>query len=105
MRLKPQPLWLAALHSIGLGEIIRLPMKLPSFSFPLTGAVLCAFTLPFFADALLPKQAGGKSEKDIYHGGWIDFNKNGKKDVFEYPTQLRDKPDGTCAPASPRKGA
>ena len=24
--------------------------------------------------------------KDIYHKGWIDFNKNGRKDVFEDPT-------------------
>ena len=31
-----------------------------------------------------------KSEKDIYHDGWIDFNKNGKKDVFEDPTQPQD---------------
>ena len=26
----------------------------------------------------------------IYHKGWIDFNKNGKKDVFEDPTQPID---------------
>ena len=38
-----------------------------------------------FAAALLPNQEGLKSEKDIYHAGWIDFNKNGKKDVFEDP--------------------
>ena len=25
--------------------------------------------------------------KSIYHEGWIDFNKNGKMDVFEDPTQ------------------
>ena len=24
-----------------------------------------------------------KAQSNIYHGGWIDFNKNGKKDVFE----------------------
>lgn len=30
-------------------------------------------------------------KKDIYHQGWIDFNKNGKKDVFEDPGQLIDK--------------
>ena len=28
---------------------------------------------------------------DIYHGGWIDFNKNGKMDVFEDPSQPIDK--------------
>ena len=26
----------------------------------------------------------------IYHEGWIDFNKNGKKDIFEDPTQPVD---------------
>lgn len=30
-------------------------------------------------------------EKKIYHKGWIDFNKNGVKDVFEDPTQNIDK--------------
>jgi beta-glucosidase len=25
--------------------------------------------------------------KSIYHDGWIDFNKNGKEDIFEDPTQ------------------
>ncbi|MFL5811442.1 MAG: glycoside hydrolase family 3 N-terminal domain-containing protein [Flavisolibacter sp.] len=30
-------------------------------------------------------------QKNIYHQGWIDFNKNGKKDVFEDPTQALDK--------------
>ena len=30
-------------------------------------------------------------QKSIYHNGWIDFNKNGKKDVFEDPTQSIDK--------------
>ncbi|GAB3911983.1 glycoside hydrolase family 3 N-terminal domain-containing protein [Mucilaginibacter boryungensis] len=30
-------------------------------------------------------------EKNIYHKGWIDFNKNGKKDVFEDPTQPIEK--------------
>ncbi len=29
--------------------------------------------------------------KSIYHTGWIDFNKNGKKDVFEDQTQPIDK--------------
>ena len=27
----------------------------------------------------------------IYHKGWIDFNKNGKKDIYEDPTQPIDK--------------
>ena len=29
--------------------------------------------------------------KSIYHSGWIDFNKNGKKDVFEDQSQPIDK--------------
>lgn len=28
--------------------------------------------------------------KSMYHDGWIDFNKNGKKDIFEDPTQPID---------------
>jgi beta-glucosidase len=28
---------------------------------------------------------------ELYHEGWIDFNKNGKKDVFEDPTQPVEK--------------
>src|SRR6201995_4810288 len=29
--------------------------------------------------------------KNIYHKGWVDFNKNGKMDVFEDPSQPIDK--------------
>ena len=28
---------------------------------------------------------------DIYHKGWIDFNKNGRKDIYEDPTQSIDR--------------
>ena len=38
----------------------------------LASAAMAALTLN--ADA---------QDKNIYHKGWIDFNKNGKKDVFE----------------------
>lgn len=31
------------------------------------------------------------AQKNIYHKGWIDFNKNGKMDVFEDPSQPVDK--------------
>lgn len=31
------------------------------------------------------------AQKSIYHNGWIDFNKNGTKDVFEDPQQPIDK--------------
>jgi len=30
-------------------------------------------------------------QKNIYHKGWVDFNKNGKIDVFEDPSQTVDK--------------
>lgn len=30
-------------------------------------------------------------QKNIYHKGWVDFNKNGKMDVFEDPSQPIDK--------------
>ncbi|HTI58532.1 glycoside hydrolase family 3 N-terminal domain-containing protein [Mucilaginibacter sp.] len=30
-------------------------------------------------------------QKNIYHKGWIDFNKNGKMDVFEDPSQTVEK--------------
>ncbi|SDS24364.1 beta-glucosidase [Mucilaginibacter mallensis] len=31
------------------------------------------------------------AQKSIYHKGWVDFNKNGKMDVFEDPSQPIDK--------------
>ena len=37
--------------------------------------LLCLAVVPFWADAS-PK---------IYHKGWIDFNKNGKMDIYENP--------------------
>src|SRR4030095_9890493 len=30
-------------------------------------------------------------QKNIYHKGWIDFNKNGTMDVFENPSQPVEK--------------
>jgi beta-glucosidase len=30
-------------------------------------------------------------QKNIYHKGWVDFNKNGKKDIFEDPAQPIEK--------------
>jgi beta-glucosidase len=31
------------------------------------------------------------TRKDIYHDGWMDLNKNGKKDIYEDSTQLVEK--------------
>ncbi|MEO5713739.1 MAG: glycoside hydrolase family 3 N-terminal domain-containing protein [Luteolibacter sp.] len=39
----------------------------------------------------LAKQSDAGARKEIYHEGWIDFNKDGSKDVFEDSTQPRDK--------------
>jgi beta-glucosidase len=36
-------------------------------------------------------QTSSAQTKSIYKKGWIDFNKNGKKDVFEDPTQVLEK--------------
>jgi beta-glucosidase len=38
-----------------------------------------------FAQSFQPKM------KSIYHSDWIDLNKNGKKDIYEDPTQEVDK--------------
>ncbi|MFB6317889.1 glycoside hydrolase family 3 N-terminal domain-containing protein [Saccharicrinis sp. FJH54] len=37
------------------------------------------------------KFATGKKGLNIYHKSWVDFNKNGKKDVYEDPDQALDK--------------
>ena len=34
----------------------------------------------------LPAQQQAGARKDIYHDGWIDLNKNGRKDVYEDPS-------------------
>ena len=39
------------------------------------------------AAALQPTNLGLQSSKSIYHDGWIDFNKNERKDVFEDTTK------------------
>jgi beta-glucosidase len=49
--------------------------------------ILTIPSLPSQAAALKPAQIGLKSDKNIYHDGWIDFNKNGRKDVFEDPSK------------------
>ena len=35
--------------------------------------------------------ATSAQDRSIYHDGWIDFNKNGVKDIFEDPTQPVDR--------------
>jgi beta-glucosidase len=41
--------------------------------------------------AICTVQGVSAQNKDIYHKGWIDFNKNGKKDIFEDPQKPIDK--------------
>lgn len=54
--------------------------------FPQLSRVCCVAA--FVAGTLLSAQA---QQKNIYHKGWVDFNKNGKMDVFEDPAQPIDK--------------
>src|SRR5438477_8431256 len=44
------------------------------------------FFLTLFISSLSYSQA-----KNIYNKGWIDLNKNGKKDIYEDPTQPIEK--------------
>jgi beta-glucosidase len=46
--------------------------------------------LPLLLLLLLLLKASAQ-QKSIYHQGWIDFNKNGKMDVFEDPSQPIEK--------------
>lgn len=56
--------------------------------------VLLGLTIPCanVARAQKPNQYSAKlkfynlQKNKIYHKGWIDYNKNGKKDVYEDPT-------------------
>jgi beta-glucosidase len=41
----------------------------------------------FLAGCLFFALAVSAAEPSIYHDGWIDLNKNGKKDIYEDPTQ------------------
>lgn len=45
---------------------------------------LAVLALALFADSVIAQQ------KNIYHKGWVDFNKNGKMDVFEDPSKPID---------------
>ena len=35
--------------------------------------------------------SAAQTRTDIYHDGWIDFNKNGEKDIYEDPKQPIEK--------------
>lgn len=51
---------------------------------------LCLSPIMLSAQTSLPSQKIYPAKKEIYHKGWIDFNKNGKKDIYEDPTQTID---------------
>jgi len=46
---------------------------------------------PLLLPLLLLSFSLSAQQKNIYHKGWVDFNKNGKMDVFEDPSQPIDK--------------
>jgi beta-glucosidase len=47
--------------------------------------------LPLLLPLLLTINATFAQQRNIYHKGWVDFNKNGKMDVFEDPSQPVNK--------------
>lgn len=49
-------------------------------------SIIAAFTATFIFCTAEAQQAFPPN-KSIYHKGWIDLNKNGKKDIYEDPTQ------------------
>lgn len=49
--------------------------------------IIVSFSLLMVPLLLAPQSA---TAKDIYHKGWIDFNKNGRMDVFENPSASID---------------
>ncbi|MGM9804787.1 MAG: glycoside hydrolase family 3 N-terminal domain-containing protein [Muribaculaceae bacterium] len=49
--------------------------------------VMCLCHASLAAQTTFPSQKTFPAKKEIYHKGWIDFNKNGVKDIYEDPTQ------------------
>jgi beta-glucosidase len=47
--------------------------------------------LPVMIAGAMFASAASAQSKSIYHHGWIDFNKNGRKDIFEDPRQPTEK--------------
>src|ERR1700761_3326177 len=47
--------------------------------------------LPLLLPLLLTVHITSAQQKNIYHKGWVDFNKNGQMDVFEDPSQPINK--------------
>jgi beta-glucosidase len=47
--------------------------------------------LPLLLPLLSVALSASAQTKNIYHKGWVDFNKNGRMDIFEDPKQTVDK--------------
>src|SRR5437868_4354514 len=45
----------------------------------------------FIVGLMIISSPAFSQQKSIYHKGWVDFNKNGKLDVFEDPSQPVEK--------------
>src|SRR5713226_8691219 len=54
-------------------------------------AALLSVTLLALLNPRLPAQEQTRPKKNIYHDGWIDLNKNGRKDVYENPQAPIDR--------------
>ena len=54
------------------------------------GALLCISATAFAAQQVDSRKIY-PAKKSMYNKGWVDFNKNGKKDVYEDPSQPVDK--------------
>lgn len=60
-----------------------------------TLTLLCCLTMAASmlptTEALAQKTKKSKSHKSMYHKDWVDFNKNGVKDIYEDPTRSIDE--------------
>lgn len=64
-------------------------MKISHLTIAFCLATFAVCHTPLLAQTL-PSQKIYPAKKEIYHKGWIDFNKNGKKDIYEDPSQSID---------------
>ena len=48
-------------------------------------AIICCWPLALYAQTKFESQKIYPAKREIYKKGWIDFNKNGKKDIYEDP--------------------
>lgn len=53
--------------------------------------LICMKKLPLLLPLLGLALSASAQQKNIYHKGWVDFNKNGRMDVFEDPSQTIEK--------------